>query len=204
MAGFDRPAYFLFAMDEKIRYNIKRMKMKLGDNMIKIDKKKHKWFTGLKWVIQALAKKDSKYALTKVLVDETGFVATNGRQLHIMEIEHELEHGFYDVKKDAKMITLTKSDIDVFPRYKDIILIDYEKKFKADSELNFLGVVLAGLGFRCILINSDFLKPFVKTNLVWEVWYKQYDRPVMLKAEVDKEKYTAIIMPIVPPDGLFE
>jgi hypothetical protein len=168
-------------------------------------KKEDKWFSGLKWVIQATAKENSRYAISQVLIDETGFVALDGRRLHIMEVEHEMEPGLYDITKDAKTIVLTKSDTkDKFPRYKDFAPIDYEKKFSVDSEINFLSTALAGLGFRRILINSDFLKPFTKTYLNWEVWYKASDRPVLFKAEYEKIKYTAMLMPIVPPTGLFE
>ena len=90
--------------------------------MIKIEKTNRE-FALLKWVLLAMAKDSSRYAINGVHFVDNQAVCTDGKRLHIGTFEHNtFEPGTYEViSNTAKMIVIGEPIDGNFPKYDDIV-----------------------------------------------------------------------------------
>ena len=81
--------------------------------------------SALRFVVSAIAKESSRYAIQYVNIEPGLAVATDGRRLHIAHLQHNWEPGLYEVLKSTKTtVILLKSDEEAkFPAWRDIVPI---------------------------------------------------------------------------------
>ena len=169
--------------------------------------KAHNYFDMLKMVCNSVAKDSTRYALCHVEVNEKHIVSTDGRRLALMDNNGILEPGRYSIGKNIQSkIQLFKDDTieGNFPKYEDIIPIDYEKTSK-----KLQGVVLDTLtqtAFRIfskgVCITLDFIKDYLSADRFYIQESDKPDiadntRPVVFTSELSNGiKFVGVIMPI--------
>lgn len=168
-------------------------------NKINIKKKKGRYlpasanrlFNDFKFVLNAVAIEGSRYALNHLMVEQNRIVATDGRRLHFVELEHDYELGQYEViKNSGTEIFLMKVDDDEvgrFPKY-DEILPPKDNYFEAGD----LMTILKGLFKKDICINLQFINDVIFDDELFTIYYTEKDRPI----RIEHKDRTAILMPI--------
>ena len=162
---------------------------------IEIEKPKEELLDCMRFVIRAKSKDSTRYALNFVKIEKGRFVATDGRRLHIADIEHGFEPGMYKVIscKKTGVVLLTADDPGIFPKYEDIIP-DHKTSFKVGSHFGVVPAscsVAFGLAKQDIMVNPDYLADAADGES-WQVYCGDPDRAVLLVSDNKK----AVLMPV--------
>ena len=179
-------------------------------------------FAAIRFVLDAIAKQPARYALGMLKVEQGRIIATDGRRLHIADIDmsealhkvldgQPLEQGTYAVIKnntttiilekqetDAKGDTLTYPNIeDVIPKRNKHIEIEFNPEVPTSSRIAYaLGRVNAGF------FNGCYLECFNALGVDdgFRVFFSEKGRPIVIEAAVGDTDIMAIIMPITSDD----
>ena len=161
---------------------------------IEVPKMQSALLEALRFVISAKSKEVTRYAINHILVEKNKFVGTDGKRLHIADIEHNFDTGLYEVVKCNKSIVLMLKNDDAgnFPKYEDIIP-KHEQCFQVKYGENpkQITTILAGLGKKDVFVNYEYLKPIVEVGETWEIQFGEPDRPIYFKSEV----LSAVLLP---------
>lgn len=148
----------------------------------------------MRFVIRARSKESTRYALNFVKVEKGRFIATDGRRLHIAEIDHSYEPGMYEVItcKINSVVLLKADDPGRFPEYDDIVP-DHKTYFEVSNSgsIPVSCVVAFGLAKKDIMTNPKFMADAADGE-AWKVYFGEPDRPVMLVSGCKK----AVVMPV--------
>lgn len=148
-----------------------------------------KLLDALRFIVKARAKESTRYAISAILVEKDCIVATDGRRLHWVNINHPFEEGLYDVVKCTRSyIFLKPHDGKLkFPRWRDIV-----PKHKIYFTASAIESAYVGLGGKNIAIKIGFLQNVLEEYEVSEIYIGEPDRPIYVK----RDDYNAVIMPI--------
>ncbi|KKL96598.1 hypothetical protein LCGC14_1842880 [marine sediment metagenome] len=147
----------------------------------------------------------TRFSIEHVYVPENRLVATDGRRLIVVNIEHKIKEGLYPVTKDGYLL---KADVDgEFPKYQDIVpdkknmthIVESEDRLEIASFLVLGALVNAG----CIVDLKKFLPPMkalekIKAGCI-NVWVDAAEpelRPFMLECQTSLDLVTYIQMPV--------
>ena len=131
----------------------------------------HPLFRGLCWVAAARSTDDTRFVLNHVLVEREGLVwrlvATDGRRLHVHELDpglfdddiDPLEEGLYKViTKNTKLIVIAKSDCEEkFPAWRGVVT-DYVPTMEATVNAQTLSKIAIKSG---VLMASGYVSEAV-------------------------------------------
>ncbi len=170
---------------------------------IEIPKCQAELLRALRFVIAARSKEQTRYGISHIKVEKNKFIATDGKRLHIAEVEHNYEVGMYEVMKctQSTVVMLKNEDAGNFPNYQDVVP-KHEKFFSITGSYEkstFLTSILVGLGKVDVFVNSNFLQPLLEID-TWQVFYGEPDRPVLFKAN----KLSAILIPFHSEPVIYE
>lgn len=171
---------------------------------IEIPKVQTVMFDCVRFVCLAAAKESTRYAIAKVLVEKGRFVATDGRRLHIADIDHGYKLGLYEIMKcNRSIVILLKSDAkETFPKYRDIIPKhkDYFEVRGSGGPLPASVIAAYALARKDQIFNPEYLADALDGGDNWKVSFGG-DRLIICKMNFYKSKNgkTALIMPITSP-----
>jgi DNA polymerase III sliding clamp (beta) subunit (PCNA family) len=165
---------------------------------IEIPKVNRRMLDCVRFVARAVSKDNSRYAIQNILVEKGRFVATDGKRLHIADIQHDFEPGMYEVVVcNQSRVVLLKIEDGHFPKYQDIIpeRKSYFEANDAYGEITIAMKIIYGLAAKLMMHNPKFIHEAAVGN-DWKVYYGEPDRPILLVSKTGKR---AVIMPITPP-----
>ena len=148
----------------------------------------------LRFVCRAVAIESSRYALGMVLVGKDCFVATDGKRMHIANIEHDYPPGQYRIVENDRIVVLLKTDPGRFPDWQEIIP-EHKDFFVVDDNriVDGLATIAAfGLAQKGIACREGNLNDALGKYGEWEIFFGNPSEPVMC---VFGEKQ-AILMPV--------
>ena len=149
------------------------------------------WFS---WLFQACSKDETRKVLNFVHVDQDNIVSTDGRRLHIMPNNGQLDQGDYDRHK------LKEEDPGQYPNYKQILLDTVgmetltlkESDITQDALINMTPVYKLPNG---ACFNIQLLKEALSLNGEGIVFYDKEESGRPIKIEL-KEGRFVILMPM--------
>ena len=154
-----------------------------------------------RFVIRAISKQPSRYAIQYLCAEKGCLVATDGRRLHIAYLPHTWEEGFYEVIKSTKtQVVLLKADTDAkFPAWRDTV--PHHSNYTQVCTTEPQAAVAMVLGGQGICVSSNYLKDAVAelASEPMRVFYgHEPGRPVRIIANLarsGKERIEAVLMP---------
>ena len=107
----------------------------------------HPRFDSLHLVARAVAKKDARFWLKYIYVDDESIVATDGHRMHITKnlAGDKLEPGFYEILKLTKtMVWIGKTNVDaIYPDYRQPLKQESPTKSAFQVPFGPAGIALA-------------------------------------------------------------
>ena len=82
----------------------------------------HSDYLGLKWVLKAIKKDDTRYMLNRLSIDKTDAVCTDGHRLHDYYLKETFEAGLYKPFCVKNEIILIQSNDGEYPKWKQLFL----------------------------------------------------------------------------------
>lgn len=154
--------------------------------------------SAFRFVVAAVAKESSRYAIGFIKIEEGCMVATDGHRLYAAHFNHDYELGLYEVIKNtrSKVILLKTDEAVTFPKWQDIIP-PHDHYFDSSCDSGYwvdrtMGI-LSRLG---IGINSDYIGPLCEASINWNVYCGEFDQPVHAVFQSAEIKFRAVIMPV--------
>jgi len=161
-------------------------------------------FNQFRFLIRAMIKVSTRYALNRILITEKEAVATDGHVLHVIGLPpkekqkpYKMLPGLYEVLRNtAQEIILLRAPNDKFPKWQDRMPehINYFTIAVYESDQVCVGIILGTLGKYNISIDYRYLLPLGILDAAAKVWFGTPEQPILI--EMPSVDAKMIVMPL--------
>ena len=149
-----------------------------------------------RFVAAGKAKITTRYSIEYIYVQSDYIVSTDGRRLHAVYFETNIEPGYYEVVRNnlSNFLMFKVEPSSTFPKWQDIIP-EHKDFFTVVQNSYFVNYIIGSLAKKNIAINIDYLKPLEELDIPWDIYFAK-EQPIKFVSNIKKYKIIATIMPI--------